>query len=80
MTESELTGRINRRGIFIASDGREAPAEHGRPWRASGGQHRVNVSVQLGPHAYFGIVHDAGSVKLFRRGAWRPNHGGSRHG
>lgn len=54
----QVTGRINRRGIFTATDGRAAPAAFGREWRDRWtGRARVRVKVDLDNKTYAGIVY-----------------------
>ncbi len=65
----EVTGRINRRGTFIATDGRQAPATFGRTWRDKWSKReRARVAVDLGGMTYAGIIYTGNAtVTLPRR-------------
>jgi len=65
----EVTGRINRRGTFIATDGQTGPAAFGREWRDKwSGRNRVRIKVDLAGKVYAGIVYaNAATITLPRQ-------------
>lgn len=69
MIRKSITGRIDRRGNFIA-EGVKARAVFGRAWRDKGltARERVRVSVEVGKEVFAGIVYsDSAVVTLPRR-------------
>lgn len=53
---AEMVGKVTRRGMFIANDGKQHKGEFGPKWHNTAGDDRYTIRFDIGRYQYSGIV------------------------